>query len=253
MARETIGPWLAKKAILEKLHVRRPLIFDVGAHFGAVTDIYLRMWDNVKIYCFEPERGALEKLHMRYDDEDRVVIEPYAISDKRKTNPVPFYFGGREGEMSSLKPRPSEGRRYYRAALSPSQEVLVESLDEYAMDQGIECVHVLKLDIQGNELEALKGASNFLTAGTITLIYCEVLFVEIYEGASDFFEIWRYLRRFGYSLFDLYGFGRSPVNRQLTYADALFVNPQVREKVLNAFPDEWLRKSRLEALGAPSI
>lgn len=252
MPRDRIGPWLAKKAMLEKLRVKHPVVFDVGAHFGNVTEYYLRMWDDVDIYCFEPEAAALAKLRSRFGKDKRVHIEPLALSDKRKVNPVSFFVGGQSGEMSSLLPRPFKGRRYYRHELRERQEVHVDSLDEYCEERELNFIHVLKLDVQGAELDVLKGASNHLTEGNISLIYTEILFVSQYQGGPDFYELWRYLRRYGYTLFDLYQLGRSKVSRQLVYGDALFVSPQVREKVIDQMPEEWLPKSKKEALGAPS-
>lgn len=253
--RSVIGPWLAQQAILEDLKVKHPVIFDVGAHFGNVTEFYLRMFEDCTVVDFEPEPVALNRLRQRFENESRVTIEPTAIAHRRYVTKRPFYVGGQQGEMSSLIQRPTEGRRHYRHELEEGDPVKVDSIDEYCDEHAIERVHILKLDIQGAELHALKGASNLLVAGTLPLIYTEVLFVPLYDPnkAGLFLDIANYLKGFGYELFDIYGLLRSKVNRRLVVANVLFVSPQVVEEVLNSYPEEWLRKSREEALGEPSL
>lgn len=253
MGREIIGPWLAMKAMLEGLKVKQPVIIDGGAHFGNVTEYFLRMFDQCHVHAFEPEPAALAKLAARFDGEERVSVVDRALAEKRAYRRQRLYVGGQSGEMSSLVQRPPETqRRYYRHTLDESVLVEVDSIDQYCEEQGIEQVHIVKLDIQGTELEALKGASNLLTSEAIQLIYTEILFVPMYDAEVSAFSTWEFMRSMGYELFDIYHIGRSLVNRRIKYADALFVSPQVVEKVLNQFPDEWLPKSRDEALGEPS-
>ncbi len=55
-------------------------------------------------------------------------------------------------------------------------------------------VDVLKLDVQGSELQVLKGASGMLAAGGISLIYAEVHLVEVYEGQPLLHDVTRVSR-----------------------------------------------------------
>jgi hypothetical protein len=55
---------------------------------------------------------------------------------------------------------------------------------------------MLVLDIQGAELEALKGSKRIL--GCVRYVYCEVSQVNLYEGGAKVQEIDDYLKGFGF-------------------------------------------------------
>jgi FkbM family methyltransferase len=252
MARERIGVWLAKKAILEGLGVKHPIIFDVGAHFGNITEFYRRMFPERTIHCFEPEPEAYKTLERRYADDPTVHTHQLAVGAVNGT--ATLHVGGNRGEMSSLNGRPDlrSTRRYYRHPLKQQVTVDVVSIDQFMEEHGIPRIHILKADIHGGEGALLKGATNLLVAEAIPLIYMEVFFVQMYRESPLLVDLWDFLAGFGYTLYDLYNLGRSFVNRQLKYGDVLFVNSAARRRVLDKFPEEWLRKSRVQALGEPS-
>ena len=61
----------------------------------------------------------------------------------------------------------------------------------------------MKLDIQGGELAALRGAEGLLRSGTLA-VYTEVLFNPLYEHGALFGEIDQFLRTCGFALFNLF-------------------------------------------------
>lgn len=251
MGSAVIGPWLAQKDILLRLKRTKPVIFDVGAHVGSVTDIYLRMFPESTIYCFEPIPESAEGLRKKYAQDSRVRVFELALGNRRQTHS--FHIGGRAGEMSSLSPRPRNGRRYYRHLLKEVIQVKVETVNEFCQEHKIPRVDLIKLDIHGGEYDALRGACDLLSAGTLALIYAEVFFVPLYEGTKIFSFIAEYLyNTFGYEFFDIYNILRTKVSRRATIADVLFVSPQVVKQVINPLPEEWLQKSHPFAIGEPS-
>ncbi len=96
----------------------------------------------------------------------------------------------------------------------------------------VPAVDFLKLDIQGAELAALKGAS--ATLARTAVIQVEVEFAPIYQGQPLFAEVELLLRQAGFTLIDLLAQARRapavPSGRagaeQLLWADALFVRRQ---------------------------
>jgi hypothetical protein len=96
------------------------------------------------------------------------------------------------------------------------------TLDEFCRNKRINCIDILKLDIQGGELRALKGAARLLSERRIRLVYAEVLFVHIYQGQAWFDDLAAFLRSAGYSLFDLYNFVYTE-SGQVKWGDAIFV------------------------------
>lgn len=82
-------------------------------------------------------------------------------------------------------------------------------------------IHILKLDIQGSELNALKGAEKLLIEKKIDLVYTEAYFVQQYVDQPLFPEIAMYLLNRGYQLQDIYNpiYGKG----KLAWCDAVFV------------------------------
>lgn len=93
-------------------------------------------------------------------------------------------------------------------------EARVTSLKRWAADAGIDEIDFMKLNVQGAELEILKGAGSLLdrTIG----VQAEVSFVESYRDRPMFSDIDSFLRRHGFAFFDLIGHhyigrARSPI------------------------------------------
>ena len=96
---------------------------------------------------------------------------------------------------------------------------------------------IVKMDIQGGELSALRGARSFLTSGKVGIVYLEVMFVPLYQGAPLFHEVCAYLEQLQFTLYDLFDLHRAN-DGQLRYADAIFISPSVRAKALDASNEE---------------
>lgn len=81
--------------------------------------------------------------------------------------------------------------------------VAATTIDDWAREAGIAEIDFIKLNVQGAELEILKGAQDAL--GTVLGIEAEVSFVKSYLGRPFFSDIDAFLRRSGFHFFDLLG------------------------------------------------
>jgi hypothetical protein len=70
-----------------------------------------------------------------------------------------------------------------------------------------------------------------LSEQLVDVVYSEIQFVPLYEGAAQFDGVWSKMRELGYALFDVYDLHRSEGGR-LLYGDALFVSQRVQERVI---------------------
>jgi FkbM family methyltransferase len=142
-------------------------------------------------------------------------------------------------QTNSLLPEATTSRRYLpkQAFTKTIIQADVTSIDEFIRNYPVKTVDVLKMDIQGGELMALKGAAETLKEKQISVIFTETMFIPLYEKQPLLHEIWNFLGQFGYTLFDLYGLHRA-INGQLRYGDALFVNEDVRRRVIDRYPQE---------------
>jgi hypothetical protein len=98
----------------------------------------------------------------------------------------------------------------------------VTTIDDFCAEHNIHDIQILKMDIQGSELEALKGAKKKLSQQRVSLIYTEIWFVKVYRGQPLFYDLYQYLDQYGYELYDFYNFVYSGEDK-IKWADALFI------------------------------
>jgi hypothetical protein len=79
---------------------------------------------------------------------------------------------------------------------------------------------LLKLDVQGNELKALRGASTLLPQ--VDYVLAEILMGALYKGQATFREIHELLCEFGLNFIDFFPEKRSPETSRCLFGDALF-------------------------------
>lgn len=212
---------------LSHLLADRPVetILDVGACFGEYARRFHATWPEATVHAFEANPETYGRLTQQVADVPKIV--PVNLGAWRSTGTRTFHLNEWVGACS-LKDRPREGPAYHseNAHHVDTTEVKVTRLDEWAATEGVRSVDLVKLDIQGAELEALQGAGALLDG--VRCIYTEVHYFPNYEGAPLLHELWSFLHAKGFSLYQLYqGWGAD--DGQLVQGDALFVSEEVRE------------------------
>ncbi len=193
-----------------------PVIVDGGAHGGGMVDIFLRQYPDPAILAIEPIPRLANTLKVKYANETRVTVHQLALGAESK--PVSFNILDSPGSSSILTPT-DELRYYHPGVMNIDQTITVSQIRLDNLISGE--VDILKLDLQGYELEALKGCGDLLTRiKTITL---EVEFLMLYEGQPLFAEIDLFLRKHDFRLFNLYELWTQS-DGQLTAGDAVYLN-----------------------------
>jgi FkbM family methyltransferase len=203
------------------------IIFDVGAYTGKITIEYKKIFPRSTIYCFEPFPDSFRELQQLSGDRS---IKTYQIAISDRQDKTTLYLSA-DPTCNSFFPRPTAGVKYYsqKAGSAGETEVDTTTIDQFCNTENISQIDILKLDIEGAEIRALKGASDKLSKHAISIIYTEVMFVRHYEGGCLFHELTTLLEYYGYSLFDVYNLKRAK-NGQLRWGNAIFLSPEVRIK-----------------------
>ncbi len=229
-------PLNALSQLLLNLDKPELTIFDVGANKGQSAKKYRKLFPDARIYSFEPFPESISILESTFKNDAKWEVIPKAVGSEKGSR---TFYVNEHSATNSLFPRASSERRYYPKFAGPKSTIEVEviDLDSLIQELGLTDIDLLKLDVQGGELDAFRGATNNLERQTFSLIYCEIMFVPHYEGAPFFHEIWSYLSGFGYTLYSMYNL-HTATNGQIRYGDGLFVSDKIRKNIINNFPEE---------------
>ncbi len=197
-------------------------VLDAGASHGRISRRFMRMFPDSTVYAFEPQPLYRQRLQDFADSEPR--FRPYFVALSNKPGDMLLQITQSPGTTSLFPPGERMKALYPdQTAAKETTEVEVVTIDDWARATSISQIELMKFDIQGGELNALRGASQLLQ--TTLLVYIEVFFNPLYVGGSIFSEIDMYLHDNGFVLYNFYK-PRSDDNGMLIQADAIYVHQQ---------------------------
>jgi FkbM family methyltransferase len=161
---------------------RGATVFDVGANVGAWSAGLLARRPDVEIHLFEPLPACQEAIRRRQLQHATVV--PCAVGARKGEGTLHFFsptFGA-----ASLNAR----RDTFLPKTAPSTlTVPIISLDDYVTELHVEFVDYVKIDVEGAELEVLKGAGGMLQRHAIGALSFEFGSGQV-NSRTFFRDIW---------------------------------------------------------------
>ena len=206
-------------ARLSRVNVRT--IFDVGANRGQTYTQFRHDFPDAMIHCFEPIRTPFTELSKVTAGDPRVICENVALGEAAGSQVVTLH--AEKDFLNSLR-----ADLMNSAPGAEFQTVKIETLDGYLSAKGIQSVDLLKIDTEGYELHVLKGASQSLSAGRVSLVLSEMGFVSSDSRHTRFGELAELMLSYGYhfyGMYDIYHFQEWRFEKQhwVGYANGLFV------------------------------
>lgn len=176
-------------ALIQQLLPDSRVIVDVGTHEGLSTFKAASLWPEATIFALEANpRAYVEMLkHIAEVNAKNIKTHYIAIGDHNGT--APFYLArGSNGkdisyeQGSSLLPRSPDLQQTHP---EPEIEVPCMILDDWCQLNNIEHIDILKLELEGFELQALQCSPNILKK--VKMIYIQSFFYSDRIGMTNYF------------------------------------------------------------------
>ncbi len=181
---------------------KNPIIIEAGAYNGSDTIRMAQRWPTATIHAFEPVPEMYKKLVANTAPYPNLHCYQLALSDRNGT--AQFYLAykpekpDKPTQTGSLLP-PKERSKYSTHQFKTTIEVPTITLDSWAEQHNMDHIDFAWLDIQGHELAVLQACPQKVAA--LRVIYCEVGFVEGYEGQPTYKMVKEWLKKRGFTEF----------------------------------------------------
>jgi FkbM family methyltransferase len=208
-----VMPTVEHVAALSTLNPRT--VFDVGANRGQFSVVARHLFPSAQIFAFEP----LEVDRRFYQLVVRGPVRMQALALGAARGRTKFFVTSRADSSSLLAPTKKQ-ESAYGVGLASTTMVEVERLEDVIRPEDIAPPALLKLDVQGAELQVLQGGGKILRM--IEMIYCEVSFVELYERQPNAGSVVSFLADRGFELRGVFNLSKTSEFGH-TQADMLFI------------------------------
>ncbi|HEY4357628.1 MAG TPA: FkbM family methyltransferase [Acidobacteriaceae bacterium] len=168
-------------------------IFDVGANFGQTACRFAQAFPAASIYSFEPVQDTFAKMKANVKRLPQVRAFQMALGDQTGTAEIHLAASAGSNSLKAVH------------GSTASEIIQVKTLDEVADENNVETIDLLKIDVEGFELQVLAGAARRLAQRRIRFIYAECVMDNDPEMAhTNFFDIHALLRPLGFSVVAYY-------------------------------------------------
>ncbi len=196
-----------------------PIILDVGGGQATTAKIFSKHFPNHKVFVFEPIKSNFLTIENSIDRTSNWHIINKAVGNIIGTSTINV--GHRVTASTLLEVNSDEiSDNTYKIALKIKniEEIQITTLDSEVPKDTI--IDVLKLDVQGFELEVLKGATTILPDTKVIVI--EINNHQEFKNAPTYYEIDAFLRHNNFELSNIYPGFRDKY--KLMDWDAIYVN-----------------------------
>jgi FkbM family methyltransferase len=215
------------------------IVFDIGANFGWYSTMFAQKLGTAsKVYAFEPVPPTFGRLneHIKLNHLENLIIPNRIALSDRVGQAKMHLFKGRSHALASLDPQGESDYEIFEAPLV--------TLDIFLEENQLTHIDFAKIDVEGNELMVLKGASKILSSSNAPILMVEInndTFASFNYNAE---QIWNCLKMFGYDTFYgmLNGNALAPIKNITDFTDIANV-VMLRSKHEQTFNDVPLTAS----------
>lgn len=196
------------------------MVIDVGAAIGTFTRECYTIFPNSRYLLVEPlkeNKEYLDKVTKTISNAEYVLAAATAESGEITINVHEDFFGSsiyleKEIDLDGV-PR----------------SVPAITLDDICKDRDVPGPYLIKVDVQGAELDVLSGAKGILSKTEYIIL--EVSLFQFVKGGPQLYDIVTFMKSHGFVVYDIFGGHYRPLDGALAQVDMAFVkeNSQFRK------------------------
>lgn len=195
---------------LKALDFKPQQIIDVGAYEGEWTKKCMHIFPDASYIMFEAMQQKQPKLQQLSKVNSNVAFEIALLAE---ADDKELFFTELETASSVLEEVVNKQNRKKRKS---------KSLNSALKHKGVSKVDLIKLDVQGYEVEVLKGFTDYLS--TTDVIISEVSLLDIHKEVPLIRDVINFMYDYNFVVYDICSVStRRPLDNALWQTDLLFV------------------------------
>ncbi len=174
-----------KKFLKKNVLFKKSIIFDVGCHKGKITKIFFDLYNQSKIYCFEPNK-LLHKTIKQNNSNKNLTVNSCALGKKEEEKILSL----EDLDLTSSLSKINKNSFYLKvkklilgeAKNSLIKKVKVTTIDNFCKTKKIKKIDLIKIDVEGYEYMVLLGSKKMIK--NINYIIIEIQKNSLYKDYS---------------------------------------------------------------------
>jgi FkbM family methyltransferase len=167
------------------------VVFEAGARTGEETITLSNIFPSANVYSFECNPMVVQVTRAALSGRPNIHFFPYGLGDKNESLPFYSFMDGNIGASSLFK------RTDFYRTQTETGHVDILKLNDFVKKNDIQEIDLLCMDVQGYELNILKGAEDFIEKIKYMIIEepKKNPLNKYYIGAPDAEEIQEFLKK----------------------------------------------------------
>jgi FkbM family methyltransferase len=195
-------------------------VLDIGANIGQFAQFINKILPHARIHSFEPLQDQYRQLEQLRQMIPLLQCYPFAVGSEN--NEMEINANEFSASSSLLPMTELHTSAFPFTKHTAAQKVQVRTLDSMMTEIKPEKNIMLKIDVQGFELEVLKGSGSLLHLVDVILV--ETSFQELYRGQPLFNDIYQFLLSKNFSYHGSFDQIFMRMNGEVLQADAIFIH-----------------------------
>lgn len=194
-------------------------ILDIGANEGQFIEKISMILPSTYIYSFEPLKQPFEKLKNNTSRYSNITVFNFALGDVERESVINR---NDYSPSSSLLELTDLHKKAFPITEKVTEEkIQVKILDSVAPNLNLKKKIFMKIDVQGYELNVLRGAERMLS--DVDIILTETSFYELYKDQPLFGDVYKFLCDRGFKYFGGFEQLNDERDGRILQADSIFI------------------------------